>query len=335
LANRTVFDVRRQYIKSKLTGGHLWRRLATRASGQLYLDRGSDPADSVFLAGTARAGTTWISELINYRNDYRYIFEPFHPNRLPMTKHFLPRQYLRPSDRDPAYLRPAEIILSGRIRSLWTDKYNKKRFVSRRLLKEVRGNLLLGWLHRNFPDTPMVLILRHPCAVASSQVDLANQAWKWHLDLPGLLSQPALAEDFLEPFADELMKPRSKFEQHVFLWCVENYVPLKQLGSGKVHLAFYEDFCVSPATEIQRLFAFLGMEFDEDVLERVGRPSAVARKNSAIMLGESLVERWRRDVTDEDLGRALEILALFGLDRVYGEGSMPKLKTPSEAFAHA
>ena len=39
------------------------------------LDWNGDLGRTVFLAGTARSGTTWLSELINHRNDYRYIFE--------------------------------------------------------------------------------------------------------------------------------------------------------------------------------------------------------------------------------------------------------------------
>jgi hypothetical protein len=332
LANRSVFDVRRQYLRSKLTRGKLGKRLATRLSGQFYLDRGSDPADSVLLTGSARAGTTWISELINYRNDYRYIFEPFHPNRLPITKHFLPRQYIRPGNRDPSYLRPAEAILSGRVRSLWTDKYNRARFARKRLIKEVRGNLLLGWIHANFPETPIVLVLRHPCAVASSQLDLG---WNWHLDLPDFLDQRDLVDDHLEPFADALARPQPPFEAHVLLWCVENYVPLRQFQPGDVHVVFYEDLCVAPDREIRRLFAFLGMPFEQEVMRAVRRPSAVIRKNSAIVSGGDLVASWRKYVGEDQVKRAIEILGQFGLDRIYSDQAAPRLETASEALAPA
>jgi hypothetical protein len=35
------------------------------------------------------------------------------------------------------------------------------------------------------------------------------------------------------------------------------------------------------------------------------------------------VDAWRRSVTDAQLERAVEILGLFGLGHVYGEGAMP------------
>ena len=331
-SGKDIWALRRDHVRRKLTRGKLLRRLGTRVGGQLYVDRGSGVEDTTLLAGSARAGTTWVSDIINHDGQYRYIFEPFHPNRLEITRHFRPRQYLRPGNRDPAYLRPAEAILSGRVRSAWTDKYNRARLASKRLVKEVRGNLLLGWIHANFPKVPVVLILRHPCAVVNSQLDLE---WNWHLDLGDFLAQDALMEDFLEPFREEISRGGSRFEQHVLLWCIENYVPLRQFREGEIHVAFYERFAVDPATEVERLFAFLGKPFDSRALASVGRPSAVSRPTSAISTGGSLVESWRTEISDGQVARAVEILSVFGLDRIYGEDPMPKLDRASDALGTA
>lgn len=321
---------RREYLRRKLFGGNFWGRLNTRIVGQMYVDRGSDPSGTVLLAGSARAGTTWISDILNYRNEYRYIFEPFHPNRLATTRGFRPRQYLRPDNDDPAYLLPATDILSGRVRSVWTDKYNRKRVASRRLVKEVRGNLLLGWISSQFPQVPIILLLRHPCAVVNSQLDLK---WNWHLDLRDLLSQSPLMEDHLEPFRDLMTSTTERFDQHVLLWCIENYVPLRQFRPGDVHVAFYEHFCVDPAREIERMFSFLGKPFDPAAMANLSKPSAVSRKTSAIVSGESLVESWRKKVGDAQVARAEEILGAFGLDRIYGADPLPKLAAASGALS--
>ena len=93
-----------------------------------------------------------------HRGELRFIDEPFHPGRLAITRGFRPRQYIRPDDDDPAYLDPARAIVTGRVRSLWTDRYNRRPFPVRRLVKEVRGNLLLPWLHARFPGMPMALM---------------------------------------------------------------------------------------------------------------------------------------------------------------------------------
>ena len=73
----------------------LWREGLTGLRGQLYLDRGGDHRDTVYLAGTARSGTSWISEVINHDNAFRMIHEPLRRDRLSVTDVFRPRHYLR------------------------------------------------------------------------------------------------------------------------------------------------------------------------------------------------------------------------------------------------
>src|SRR5437870_3848637 len=97
----------------------LWKEASRGLLGQVYVDRGGGPEDTFFMAGTGRSGTTWIAEVLNHDHAYRYLHEPFRPGRVRATKPFLPRQYLRPDDRDPRYVEPARAILSGRVRSLF------------------------------------------------------------------------------------------------------------------------------------------------------------------------------------------------------------------------
>jgi hypothetical protein len=297
------------------------RRSATlsRLFGTLHVDLG-DHRNTVFLAGSGRSGTTWVAEVINHRNGYRLVFEPFHPGKVGICGGFRRKQYLRPEDRREAYLGPARRILTGGLRSPWTDRFNRKLVARRRLIKDIRANLLLGWMGENFPGMPIVLLLRHPCAVAASRLALG-----WRDNLSETMEQEELVADFLLPVEAEIRDARDAFERHVFSWCIENYVPLRQFGAGEIHLSFYENFLAHPEDEVRRLFAFLGEDFDGRVYRALSRPSPLSRE------GESpSVDAWRRSVTDSQLERAVEILGLFGLDRVYGEGAMPD---PSGAHA--
>jgi hypothetical protein len=293
----------------------------SRLFGTLHVDPGNrDHQNSVFLAGSGRSGTTWVSEIINYRNGYRFIFEPFHPGKVRICKDFKRKQYLRPDDRREEYLGPAGTILTGRLRNFWTDRFNKKFVARRRLIKDIRANLILGWMRANFPGMPMILLLRHPCAVVASRLALG-----WRDNLSETMEQGELVEDFLLPMEARIRAARDGFERHVFLWCIENYVPLRQFGPGEIHLAFYENFLACPEDEVQRLFAFLSEGFDARVFRTLRRPSPLRLR------GEDLsVDAWRRSVRGSQLERAVEILALFGLDRVYGERVMPD---PSGAHA--
>ena len=317
----------------KTLGRTLARKTVSRVRGQLYLDRRADHRRTVFIAGSGRSGTTWIADLLNHRNEYRHISEPFHRKNVPLAAPFAYRQYLRPDDDDPRYLEPARRILSGRVRTLWTDKYNRRMRVDRRLVKEVRANLFLKWLRVHFPEMPMVFVLRHPCAVAASRMRID---WEGGTRLRSFLEQPSLVRDHLEPFEADLAEADSKgteFERMIHFWCVENLVPLRQLGPGDVHIAFYERLVTQPEEEIRRLFDHVGSRFDPSVLDAAGRPSMASRKDSAIVSGGDLVGGWRRHLSEDQVGRAVEILAAFGLERIYGADPEPVPSVPEDSLA--
>ena len=188
-----------------------------RLLGGFYVDLGRDHRDSVFLAGSGRGGTTWVSEIINYRGEYRYVFEPFHPGKVDLCKNFRSKQYLRPDDGREEYLGPARKVLTGGLRSRWTDRFHRKFIARRRLIKDIRANLLLGWMRANFPGMPIILLLRHPCAVVASRLALG-----WKDNLCETMEQGELVEDFLHPMEPEIRGARGVFERHLFLWCIEN-----------------------------------------------------------------------------------------------------------------
>jgi hypothetical protein len=306
-----------------------WGEIGTGLRGQLYFDRGGGPTDAIYLAGSARSGTSWISEVVNHDQAYRMIHEPLRRDRLRVTRIYRPRQYLRPDDRRPEYLEPMRAILSGRVRSLWTDKYNRAVLPRRRLIREVRGNLLVPWIKANWPETPLVLILRHPCAVTASQVKWEG-AWPAKLDR--FLAESELMTDHLEPHRDLIESTTDPFDQHVLVWGLENLVPLRGLAPGQAHVVFYEDLCLRPEPTLERLFTFLGRPVTGEALARLSRPSNSTRKDSAIVSGQSLVEGWRRSVSPDQLERAVGILRRLGLDRLYGGESTPRLADPTEVL---
>jgi hypothetical protein len=286
-------------------------------ASQFIVENG-DYRKTVFLAGTGRSGTTWVMNIINYDNRFRILFEPFHSRKIKKLHHFEYRQYLRPENAEESYLAPAKQILSGRIKNIWSDAFNRKIFVEKRLIKDIRANHLLKWIKVNFPEIPIILLLRHPCAVATSKLELN---WETHLEV--FLNQMNLMEDFLNPFKYEITKAESAFEKHIFMWCIENYVPLSQFKSGEIHLAYYENFCIKPEFEIDRLFRFLEISYTREVHRFIKHPSAFSQKDSAITLGENLIEGWKKHLSAAQVMRAMEILRVFNLERLYSQDPLP------------
>ncbi len=294
----------------------------SRLLGRLHVDLGrGDHRNTVFLAGSGRSGTTWLSGVINYRGRYRYVFEPFNPARVGAFAGFGSKQYLRPDDTREAFLKPARLALSGGLRDPWMDRFNTRLVARRRLVKDIRANLMLGWMRANFPGMPIVLLLRHPCAVVTSRLALG-----WRDNLDETMAQEDLVRDHLLPMESQIRAAADDFERHLFLWCIDNYVPLRQFAPGEIHLAFYEDLLLNPEDGLRSLFGFLELDLDDRAYEKLGRPSPLSRMGAP----PPYVDGWREHVSSRQLERARGILALFGLDRVYGVGPMP---SPSGAYS--
>lgn len=310
----------------------LKKETKTKIYTSCFVDLNRDIKNTIFLAGVSRSGTTWVSDVINYDNEYRYIFEPFRPQDVKPFSKFNNIQYIHPDTTDAWVYESVHDTLSGKLRSSWSDKLNKKLIANKRFIKATRANLMLKWLHENFSQVPLILLFRHPCAVANSKIRLEKQTQggRWTGNLQIFLKQDDLIKDYLNPFIDDIHKAylrqqetKDDFETHIFQWCIQNYVPLKQFKPGEVHLAFYEDLCISPNTEIPKLFSFIGKTYDSSVLSSLNKASSVSREDSAVNTGESLIMGWQKFITSQQIDRALEIMSLFGLDGIYSAEPQP------------
>ena len=125
------------------------------------------------------------------------------------------------------------------------------------------------------------------------------------------------------PFRDVIENAETVWDQRLLVWCVQNYVPLRQLKAGDAYVAFYESFCLDPLGELRKLFAFLGREVDDAASRAVWKPSPMSRYD-AMPDPQTLVSGWQKKVPEADVRRALDLLALFGLDAVYGADPLPK-----------
>src|ERR1700730_7522982 len=252
-----------------------------RVKSSTIVDRNRDMSRAVFLAGGARSGTTWISELINYDNAYRFMFEPFGVKQL---GNFWYGSYIRPDNADVGLRALAQLVFSGEFRDPWIDQFNGRFFADRRLVKEVRANLWAAWLRRQFPEIPVIFLMRHPIPTvwsrfkryfeakdrAAVDTDPAKRTAEYR---HYLLDQPELVADHLVPVKEAIAGAQSPWEQRLFTWCVQNYVPLRQFIAGDVHIMFYENVCMDPEGEMRRMFSFLGRSLDDSFQRKLWKPS--------------------------------------------------------------
>lgn len=309
------------------------RRHAATLRGMVHLDN-HDLRGTVLLAGSGRSGTTWLGQIINHTHPYRDIFEPLHPGRIKRLSGWPVMRYL-PSDdnaadtiaQQQANAQDGELLrdmLAGKFRSRWTDAYNRKSLAKQRLIKVIRANLLLGWIHQHCPEVKLLLAMRHPCAVVHSRVKLG---WDTHLD--ELLAQPQLMRDHLEPYRETIERAERSNDpwlRHLTMWCIENAVPLRQLKPGQAHVLFYERFCESFQSETADLFRFLDRPVPPGIENMQRQHSAHFRRDSAILRGGDLISDWQRHVGTKQINQTLSSLKTFGLDHLYDDRPAPKCK---------
>jgi hypothetical protein len=260
--------------------------------------------------------------MLNATNDYRYMYEPFNREQVPAMRSFGLRQYVRPADTDVPLLQVVSSVFEGRIRSAWVDQYNHKMIARRRLIKDVRSNLMVKWIRENFPRLRIIFVIRHPCAVALSKVRLG-----WRINLKeAFLSQTHLVADHLLPFVNLLEGANSEFEQHLIAWCVENLVPLRQLERHDMHLVFYEDLVESPRESLVGMCSYIEQPFDTAMLTVFNRHSAStpkrARTNSH--REQTAIGTWRAHLSPGDLAYADRVTRAFGLNNLYDDSGRPR-----------
>jgi hypothetical protein len=312
----------------------VWRRPIYRAVqrvqrnlwGRAFLDVGGDHHSTLYVSGSGRSGTSWVAELLNYRNDHRYMFEPLTPSRVPSFNHFLRGQYLRPEDQDRSFREPMKAMLSGRLRHPWVDRLNCVPIASRRVIKDVHANLLLKWVHVNFPGIRIVMVIRHPLAVMTSRIRLAQVDPSFEPNLERFLVQDALVTDFLEPFVAAITDASTILEKHALWWCIENYVPLRQFAPHEIHVVYYERLRREPENEIPLLGAFVGRDFDPTIFAKMRRRSRTTGYRSVLQKGGDPVSDWTHLWSPDDIRRALQILGMFGLDEIYTDSPIPRVE---------
>lgn len=306
------------------------RRLDPRR--KIFLDL-NNYRNTIFIAGAPRSGTSWLQDMVNYKQDRRIVFEPFHSEHTKEVNYFHFRQYLRSDNREEKYLAPARDILSGNIRNSWVDNYNKKFLVRKRIVKDVRTNLMLKWIKTHFPEIPIIYIMRHPCAVALSR---RERGFNTHLDV--YLTQNQLMMDHLQPFEHVINNAKDTFDKHIIMWCIDNYVPLQQFLKGEMHIVFYEHLCIRSNEEIKKIFRFLNIpgDINDPVLQGlIKKPSLLSRDGSAIFHQKNLIDGWKAGINEAETKRAVELLKLFSLDRAYDAGPLPRIDDGNELLASA
>jgi hypothetical protein len=310
----------------------------------------------IHVAGMARAGTSWVAEMLRAAGGFVHLNEPFNPKRPPggspgILNASVPVGYIYVAGHNAEEFRPAlhdtfrfryRHVAELRKNHAWFDlakmgKYSATFAVGavrrkRPLLDDPYASLAAPWIAEEF-DGQVAVLVRHPAAMVASYRKLGYRAHFRHF-----LDQPQLMADHLEPWRAEmeaLVDTDDRVTQVATFWKLLHQVLFDMVDrSERLHVVRYEDLCADPEGEYDRLFTRLGLEFNDaaraEVVAgtqgssknqshswRVSRHGGLSRTAFRPMDSKSMIRAWAKTISPGEAARIRAITAPVA-DRLYG-----------------
>lgn len=271
-----------------------------------------DYSNILIISGSPRSGTTWLGELLSTIPNSIMLFEPLHLKRNPRSKEygFKWRTYISPESKNRMEKLFFEELFKCKHLNSWITReapVHKLFNVEYLIFKFVRANLLLNWLKNNFPIKKPILIIRHPCAVVSSQLRL-----KQFSKLKDLYVSDKFYEDF--PTLLNTLKNYGTYEELLSArWCQENYAPLATNKSSFL-LITYENLLINPREEIKKIFNAWDIEIPDIIYEKFSDSSSTTHRNINHQNKTEVLGTWRKVLKDDQRKNILKVVRDFGMD---------------------
>lgn len=243
----------------------------------------------IIIVGSARSGTSWISEVIARQFRYRMLFEPEHEFNTKKGK-LLCDRWIKNKEEAPEAHQYLKKVFSNRVDSDWIGQISNRRLKmhlwplipKKYIIKFVRTNLSAKYINETY-KIPLVHVIRDPYDVLASQ---QRVQFAWLYNLEHFKSQPELVKLVMEKFNFDLldMKGFSSLEILTVRWCLENVLPLQifEPYCYKHKILKHEDL----RNDIQ-VFLDLCKEFDlvpmANIEKEYTRPSSKTHPRSAII----------------------------------------------------
>ena len=257
------------------------------------------PENIVWIFGSGRTGSTWLSEMMRDL--------PVHTRwNEPLVGHLFGHTYYErgnyrkddPTDRHFILGGDREIWLSsirGFVLSAATAKFPERIDGGYLVIKEPHGSLGAPLLMEALPESRMVFLVRHPGDVVASTLD-AHRKGSWPEVRRGKRERRTLAQE--QP--DRLVNSRSRS----YLRDIEYVKQAYEAHKGCKVLVRYEDLRANTLGTMKRIYSALEIAVDErDLAKAVDKYAweniADKKKGEGKFFRKATPGGWREDLTSE------------------------------------
>lgn len=302
------------------------KALFTRAVDAAAASRGRrlDPARGVLVLGTGRSGTTLLLEILGRDPGAMPVYEPLRPSEDPSAARLLPTDGFvtrDPGTADPALAELWRSVLEGRHLTWWSaSQMTRQQWwdADHVVAKEIRANRIAGWLQRAFPQTPQVVIVRHPCAVVAS-MQSAPGVWNdWTHDDVVAPMRGRWPDEVL----DHAGPDAGRDAWLAAFWAADTAAAIRQTTPDHTLVVTFEDLVLRPAEVIESVFSHLRRPIPAGAIDQARRPSATANPDAAVRGARDPLAEWTQRLGPERARTVLEVVHAFGI-RAYGDGLEP------------
>ena len=267
----------------------------------------------IVIVGTARSGTSWLSETMASQHRYRMLFEPEHETQ---TKkgHLLCDKWITSQNASKDVKRYLEQVFSNRIDCDWIAQNSNRKFKrhlwpfipKKFIIKFVRASLMAQFINETY-RIPVIHLIRNPYDVLKSQQKVK---FPWLYDLSHFAHQESLVTLIKDTYNIDITKfeDLSDLEKLSLRWCIENVLPLEQFESyiKYVKVIRYEELF----SDIE-VFYSLCNEFNLEPISNLedfyNKPSSKTHPDSNVLKQNNKPVVW----SEEELMKINKILDAF------------------------
>jgi hypothetical protein len=318
----------------------------------------------IVIVGLPRSGTTWTLRALGQAEGTTALLEPDNEDKYPAAihaKHVVGRYpVLRPGEKPGEYrdlwqwilggaregrrARVARHLLGpgaiGRIHQgrrdpvTWLAGHlsriphpgpsSSPAATNRILAKSIHGQLAIERLASEF-DVEVLLLLRHPANVLASWLEMnLKDARNSTLE-----TRPEIRARYLEPWGVPLPGPDPVERMSWRIGLLTAAVEDAASRHPEWRLRTHESLCADPAAEFRRLYADLGLDWNEGSQAFLDGHNAPGSGFTISRVASEVSDSWRQRLNDQDLATLRRTLRLFPItswtDRDYqkeaGSGS--------------